>query len=151
MSRRYRPRLDMKAQYDTASSEDGFVATPDQSLKCLFQPGVIKDTGYPDFIRGRRPTLGNRYLSGAFMRIFAAAALTLATLAGCASPQPEPGTQASAGEEQVCTKEFPSFSAIAITRCRSRADIEADRARASEAASAIRESAKSPKNPFPGQ
>jgi hypothetical protein len=90
-------------------------------------------------------------MSGAFMRIFAAATLTLATLAGCASPQPVPSTQANAGEEQVCTKEFPSFSAIAITRCRSRADIEADRARASEAASAIRESAKSPKNPFPGQ
>jgi dihydrofolate reductase len=39
-------------QYYTASSLDGFIATVDDSLEWLFQLGDVKDTGYPDFIRG---------------------------------------------------------------------------------------------------
>lgn len=41
----------MKTQYYTATSLDGFIATPDDSLEWLFQLGDISDTGYPDFIK----------------------------------------------------------------------------------------------------
>lgn len=41
----------MKTQYYTASSLDGFIATPDDSLEWLFQLGDVNDTGYPDFIK----------------------------------------------------------------------------------------------------
>ncbi len=41
----------MKTQYYTASSLDGFIATPDDSLEWLFQLGDIESTSYPDFIR----------------------------------------------------------------------------------------------------
>jgi dihydrofolate reductase len=40
----------MATQYYTASSLDGFIATPDDSLEWLFQLGDINDTGYPQFI-----------------------------------------------------------------------------------------------------
>lgn len=41
----------MKTQYYTASSLDGFIATPDHSLEWLFQLGDVNDTSYPAFIR----------------------------------------------------------------------------------------------------
>ena len=41
----------MKTQYFTATSLDGFIATPDDSLEWLFQLGDIDNTGYPDFIK----------------------------------------------------------------------------------------------------
>jgi len=40
----------MKTQYYTASSLDGFIATPDDSLDWLFPLGDVGDTGYPAFI-----------------------------------------------------------------------------------------------------
>jgi dihydrofolate reductase len=40
----------MKTQYYTASSLDGFIATPDDSLEWLFPLGDINATGYPRFI-----------------------------------------------------------------------------------------------------
>jgi dihydrofolate reductase len=39
-----------KTQYYTATSLDGFIATPDDSLEWLFPLGDIAETGYPDFI-----------------------------------------------------------------------------------------------------
>jgi dihydrofolate reductase len=41
----------MKTQFYTASSLDGFIATPDDSLEWLFQLGDINDTGYPELIK----------------------------------------------------------------------------------------------------
>lgn len=41
----------MKTQYYTATSLDGFIATPDDSLEWLFPLGDIADTSYPEFIR----------------------------------------------------------------------------------------------------
>jgi dihydrofolate reductase len=45
------PREDMKTQYYTASSLDGFIATTDDSLHWLFQLGDVNDTSYPTFIK----------------------------------------------------------------------------------------------------
>ena len=41
----------MKTQYYTATSLDGFLATPDDSLDWLFALGDAAETSYPDFIR----------------------------------------------------------------------------------------------------
>src|SRR5688572_29993252 len=41
-----------RTQYYTATSLDGFIATPDDSLEWLFPLGDVNDTGYPDFIAG---------------------------------------------------------------------------------------------------
>lgn len=41
---------DMKIQYYTAASLDGFIATEDDSLEWLFQLGDVPDSTYPDFI-----------------------------------------------------------------------------------------------------
>ncbi|MFN8573071.1 MAG: GNAT family N-acetyltransferase [Gemmatimonadaceae bacterium] len=41
----------MKTQYYTATSLDGFIATPDDSLEWLFPLGDLASTGYPEFMR----------------------------------------------------------------------------------------------------
>ena len=40
----------MKTQYYTATSLDGFIATPDDSLEWLFPLGDVNETSYPQFI-----------------------------------------------------------------------------------------------------
>jgi dihydrofolate reductase len=42
----------MRTQYYTASSLDGFIAGPGDSLDWLFTLGDIADTSYPEFIKG---------------------------------------------------------------------------------------------------
>jgi dihydrofolate reductase len=42
----------MATQYYTATSLDGFLATPDDSLEWLFPLGDINETSYPQFIKG---------------------------------------------------------------------------------------------------
>ncbi|MGE0394943.1 MAG: dihydrofolate reductase family protein [Vicinamibacterales bacterium] len=42
----------MKTQYYTATSLDGFIAAPGDSLEWLFPLGDINDTSYPEFIAG---------------------------------------------------------------------------------------------------
>jgi dihydrofolate reductase len=41
----------MRTQYYTATSLDGFIATPDDSLEWLFPLGDINQTSYPEFIK----------------------------------------------------------------------------------------------------
>jgi dihydrofolate reductase len=41
----------MRTLYYTATSLDGFIATPDDSLEWLFPLGDINETGYPEFIK----------------------------------------------------------------------------------------------------
>jgi dihydrofolate reductase len=41
----------VRTQYYTASSLDGFIATPDDSLEWLFPLGDVEATSYPTFIR----------------------------------------------------------------------------------------------------
>lgn len=41
----------MRTLYYTATSLDGFIATPEHSLDWLFALGDAEDTGYPDFIK----------------------------------------------------------------------------------------------------
>jgi dihydrofolate reductase len=41
----------MKTQYYTATSLDGFIATPDHSLEWLFPLADVNKTSYPDFIK----------------------------------------------------------------------------------------------------
>ena len=42
----------MRTQYYTATSLDGFIATPDDSLDWLFSLGDLEETRYPSFIAG---------------------------------------------------------------------------------------------------
>lgn len=43
--------MNVKTQYYTATSLDGYIATVDDSLEWLFQLGDVEETSYPDFIR----------------------------------------------------------------------------------------------------
>ncbi len=43
---------EVRTQYYTACSLDGFIATEDDSLEWLFPLGDVNDTGYPRFIAG---------------------------------------------------------------------------------------------------
>jgi dihydrofolate reductase len=48
---RTRQAIGMKTQYYTATSLDGFIAGPNDSLDWLFTLGDIEETSYPEFIK----------------------------------------------------------------------------------------------------
>ncbi|MFO1220978.1 MAG: hypothetical protein U1E89_21665 [Burkholderiaceae bacterium] len=67
-----------------------------------------------------------------------AAVIIVAALFGCAAaPSPPPAVATAVAAEQksgdmVCTREYPTGSNIPITKCRTREQIEAERAAAHE-------------------
>jgi hypothetical protein len=54
------------------------------------------------------------------------------TPAGSTSDQPEARKAAAAGDDTICTREYPTGSNIPVTKCRSRAQAAAEKAAADE-------------------
>ncbi len=67
------------------------------------------------------------------------ALLLVLLLSACAAPQ----TQAEV-DEQVCTREYPTGYAVAVTKCRSKADLAKEREAAAEAGRNVKPSASPP-------
>ena len=67
------------------------------------------------------------------MRVLFAASVLTMTLAGCAAgPAPQPQAASSEPSGMVCTREYPTGTHFPVTRCRTHAQIEADKASAAE-------------------
>lgn len=76
-------------------------------------------------------------------------------VAGCSTSPPAQqvaaaAPAAAAAEEQTCARESQTHSAILVTRCRTKAQIEADKAAARQTTDAVRSAPRNPSNPFPG-
>jgi uncharacterized lipoprotein YajG len=74
-------------------------------------------------------------------------ALATLLLAACAAPPQQTAAvavPAAKGDEQICTREYPTGSALAVTKCRSAADIAKEREAAAEAGRNIKSTGSPP-------
>ncbi len=72
------------------------------------------------------------------LKIASPLVLTVLAVAGCAAQAPE--RTAAAGPEEICTREMPTGSNIAVMRCRSAEEVKREAAAGRDAADTITKS-----------